>query len=249
MKALILCGGRGTRAYPHTRELPKPLLEVGGRPVLRHLMNVFVAQGYSEFVLAAGFKSSLVEMFAERLPASWKVEVVDTGLDAGTADRINQCRWALGERFFVTYGDGLADVDLLGLERFHAAHLGAITVTTVPLPSAYGVLDVDDADGRVRAFTEKPVLHDRWINAGFFVVDDEVLSGLYQGPDFERDLLPPLAEEGLVYAYRHTGFWRSLDTWKDAVELDELCREGRPPWLPPRRVVKPPAPAVEPVAE
>ena len=243
MKTLILCGGRGIRAHPHTLDMPKVLLDVGGRPVLRHLMEIYVRQGFTEFILAAGFKCTLIEMFAEALPKSWNVEVVDTGLDTPTGARIEQCLYWIDGTTFVTYGDGLADIDLHALLQFHESHSGSVTVTSVPLPSPFGVLDLAD-DGRVRRFTEKPRLEDHWINAGFLVLDELAIHGLWWREDLEGETLPLMAEHGGgVYAYRHQGFWRSLDTWKDAMELDALCEDGRrPPWrMPPRKS----APAAE----
>ncbi|HWW54175.1 MAG TPA: sugar phosphate nucleotidyltransferase, partial [Acidimicrobiales bacterium] len=168
MKTLILCGGKGTRAYPQTVELPKPLLEVAGRPVLGHLMEIYAAQGFTEFVLAAGYRSELVVDFARGLPSAWTVDVVDTGLDTNTGGRVAACRDMLGPQFFVTYADGLGNVELNRLVDFHNTHPGSATVTTVPLPSQYGTLDVDD-QGRVEGFQEKPRLADHLINAGFFV--------------------------------------------------------------------------------
>lgn len=235
MKTIILCGGRGIRAHPHTVDMPKALLEVGERPVLRHLMEIYARQGFTEFVLAAGFKVTLIEIFAEGLPRNWDVEVVDTGLDTPTGKRLEQCRPWTGGPHFVTYGDGLADIDLDALLRFHQSHDSPVTVTTVPLPSPFGVLDVDD-DGRVRSFTEKPRLEDHWINAGFLVMDETAIGGLWWRSDLEKETLPLLASHDYLCAYRHTGFWRSLDTWKDAMELDALCEDGRrPPWRVPRK--------------
>lgn len=228
LTALILCGGRGTRALPHTAEVPKPLLDVAGQPILRHLMEVFVAQGCRSFLLAGGYLVDALQDFASTLPREWAVEVVDTGEGAGTGERVRACWPKLGERFFVTYGDGLADIDLGELLRFHAAHGRAATVTTVPLPSPYGTLEVAN-DGAVTAFREKPVLRSHWINGGFFVLD-RAAERWWAGEDLEREVLPALAAAGELYAYRHGGFWRSLDTYKDALELSALASEGRPPW-------------------
>jgi glucose-1-phosphate cytidylyltransferase len=228
MKTVILCGGKGTRAYPHTLDLPKPLLNVGNVPILLHLMEIYARQGFEEFVLAAGFRCDLIEDFANGLPRHWNVEVVDTGEDAGTGERIWRCRQRLGETFLATYGDGLGAIDLGTLADFHSSHPGAATVTTVPLPSPYGTLQWDER-GRVRRFIEKPRLEDHWINAGFFVIDQRAFDH-WGGDDLEREVLPALAAAGELYAYRHSGFWRSMDTYKDALELSALCREGGAPW-------------------
>jgi glucose-1-phosphate cytidylyltransferase len=228
MRTLILCGGKGTRAYPHTLEVPKPLLEVAGEPILRHVMDLYAGQGYLDFVLAAGFKAELIEQFAATLPGSWRVDVIDTGEETGTGERVHRCRALLGETFFATYADGVGDVDVDALLAFHLAHPGSATVTTVPLRSQYGTL-VSDRDGRVREFHEKPVLPDHWINAGFFVFDQRVFE-LWNGDDLEREVLPALGASGELFAYRHEGFWRSMDTYKDALELTSLCADGRAPW-------------------
>ena len=230
MPAVVLCGGKGTRAYPHTVELPKPLLEVAGQPVLRHVLEIYAAQGVRRFVLAAGYKAELIRRFAEELPAEWEVLVVDTGEESNTGTRILRCRELLDGRFFATYGDGLGNVDLRKALDTHCASGAAVTVTSVPLPSQYGTLDIDPS-GRVRLFKEKPRLQDHWINGGFFVMERRVFSQ-WEGEDLEKEVLPALAAAGDLQAYRHDGFWKSMDTYKDAVELTELAGGGScPPWL------------------
>jgi glucose-1-phosphate cytidylyltransferase len=229
MRTLILCGGRGTRAYPETRLVPKPLLEVAGEPVLLHVMRLYADQGLTDFVLSAGYLAEQIEAFAASLPDNWRVEVVDTGEDTGTAGRILKCSDRLDGTFHVNYADGLANVDLHALAGFHAAHAGCATVTSVPLPSPYGTLE-HDAAGRVTGFREKPVLADHRINGGFFVFDESVFAR-WVGDDLERELLPALAAAGELFTHRHEGFWRSMDTYKDAVALTELARRpGGPPW-------------------
>lgn len=228
MQTVILCGGRGTRAYPHTLEVPKPLLEVGPEPVLRHLMGIYAGQGFTEFVLAAGYKLELLERFAADLPAEWNVDVIDTGETTNTGGRVARCRDLLADTFFLTYADGLGDVDLPALLEFHLDHPGSATLTTVPLPSQYGTIEIGEA-GRVASFAEKPRLMEHCINAGFFVVDQRAFDW-WVGDDLEREVLPALGRAGELYAYRHDGFWRSLDTYKDALELGALCEQGLPPW-------------------
>lgn len=229
MRTLILCGGKGTRARPHTVEVPKPLMDVAGQPILLHVMGIYASQGFTDFVLAAGYKADMVAELAARLPAHWTVEVRDTGVDADTGTRVARCAPEMGARWFLTYADGLGAVDLHALAAFHARHGGAVTVTTVPLPSPYGTIDIGP-DGRVVHFREKPRLPDHWVNAGFFVVDQRASTWL--GPaDFEREVLPALGRAGELFAYRHHGFWQSMDTYKDAIELSALATSGpRPPW-------------------
>jgi glucose-1-phosphate cytidylyltransferase len=213
---------------PSTLEVPKPLLLVGGRPVLAHVMEIYAEQGFTDFVLAAGYKAELVRKFAQSLPASWQVEVVDTGEETNTGGRVVKVRERLGGEFFLTYSDGLGDVDLHHLLAFHRAHAGAATVTTVSLPSPYGTFDLDE-NGRVSGFREKPRLHDHPINAGFFVMGSRVFD-CWDGEDLEREVLPSLANAGNLFAYRHEGFWKSMDTQKDVQELTALCEGGRGPW-------------------
>lgn len=236
LRALVLCGGKGTRAYPHTVDLPKPLLEVAGRPVLRHLMEIFADQGLTDFVLAAGYRVDLLEGFVSGLPDSWTVDLVDTGEDTNTGGRVEQCRDRMGTTFFLTYADGLGDVDLARLAGFHDSHRGAATVTTVPLPSPYGTLDLD-GQGRVNRFREKPRLPDHLINAGFFVLDQRAFDH-WQGDDLEREVLPKLAAAGELYGYAHDGFWQSMDTYKDALALTALCEDGEGPWAQSRTPIR-----------
>lgn len=234
IRTLILCGGRGTRAYPHTLELPKPLLDVAGRPILEHVMGIYASQGYHEFVLAGGYKVELIERFASELPSSWDVQVVDTGVETNKGERVLRCRKYLGDRFFLTYGDGVGDIDLSRLLARHIDHAGSATVTVVPLPSQFGTLTFGE-DGQVLSFQEKPRIEGHWINAGFFVMDTRVFD-LWEGDDLEREVCPTLAKAGELFIYEHDGFWKWMDTFKEAMELSAIAEEstargGKPPWL------------------
>ena len=228
MRTVILCGGKGTRARPQTLDVPKPLLEVGDRPILAHVMELYARQGHEDFVLAVGYRGDLIEQFARDLDPTWMVEVVDTGENTGTGERIRRCREHLTDTFFATYADGVGDVDLSALRHTHDSHGGAATLTTVALPSPYGTV-ASDPTGAVLRFDEKPKLADHRINAGFFVFEPRVFDR-WDGHDLERQVLPGLAARSELYVHRHEGFWRSLDTYKDAVELSELCADGSPPW-------------------
>lgn len=230
LPALVLCGGRGTRAYPLTADVPKPLLPVGPHPVLRHVLEVFARQGHTRFVLAAGFRADAVQEYAATLPPAWRVDVVDTGEETGTGERIRRCRDLLGARFFATYGDGVGNVDIAALHARHVEAGGRATVTAVPLRSQYGTLDLD-GDDRVVDFREKPVLPDHWVNAGFLVLEDAVFAD-WPGDDLERDVLPHLSRARELYVYRHAGAWMSVDTHKDLLEMRRLAQEGdAAPWL------------------
>jgi glucose-1-phosphate cytidylyltransferase len=226
---IILCGGRGTRAYPATEEVPKPLLRVAGTPIVEHVIGIYARRGCERFVLATGYLGDrIAEHFADD-HLHVDIECVDTGVDTPTAERLRRCLDRAGEgTLYATYADGLSDIHLDALLERHRGHGRAATVTAVPLPSQYGTLDID-GDGRVVGFKEKPRLHDHWINAGFFALEPRALS--YPGGDLERDVLPALATAGELHVHRHAGFWRSLDTLKDQRELDETAAAGpRPPW-------------------
>lgn len=230
MRALILCGGRGVRAWPATADVPKPMLQIGGRPVLHHVMEIYARHGVTEFVLAGGYRYDVIEAYADHWPADWTVDVVDTGEDTDTGGRVVACLDRLGETFHATYGDGVGNIDVGALTARHEAHGAGATVTVVPLPSQYGTLVTDDS-GRVTDFREKPVLADHLINAGFFVFDRERVSEC-AGSSLERDILPALGRRGELFVYRHDGFWKSMDTQKDVSDVDALARREDPPWLP-----------------
>lgn len=228
MRVVILCGGKGSRIYPFSEYFPKPMMPVNGRPILVHLMNIYARQGYTKFVLAAGHrKEMLLDYFEGRFP-EWEVNILDTGADADTGERIRACAEHVGERFFATYGDGLGNVDVRALVQFHKERGGLATVTAVPLRSQYGTLQFD-ADGRVQSFTEKPVIRDQWINAGFFVFEKRGMAE-WQGSNLESGVLPALAARGQLYTYQHHGFWKSMDTSKDQQEMERLGESGEPPW-------------------
>ena len=205
------------------------MLEIGGRPVLHHVMEIYALQGFTDFVLATGYKGEVIAGWVEQLTEPWSVRCVDTGDEADTGERLRACAELVAEPFLATYGDGLGNVDVRAVAARHREHGGAATVTVVPLPSQYGTIDADDS-GRVTAFREKPVLRDHWINAGFMAFDPEVVVST-PGRSLERDLLPAIGAAGGLYVYRHDGFWKSMDTHKEVVDLNALAsREGHP-WL------------------
>lgn len=236
MQVVILCGGKGSRIYPFSEYFPKPMMPVNGRPILVHLMHIYARQGFRRFVLAAGHrKEMLLDYFEGRFP-EWEITILDTGAETDTADRIRACMEHLGERFFATYGDGLGDVDLKALLRFHSEHGRLATVTAVPLRSQYGTLQFDRA-GRVLSFTEKPVIQDQWINAGFFVFEKAGVAE-WAGANLESGVLPELAVRGELFTYLHHGFWKSMDTSKDQQEMERIGEDGTPPWLGPAAATK-----------
>ncbi|MDT0593769.1 sugar phosphate nucleotidyltransferase [Glaciecola petra] len=233
MKTVILCGGRGTRAYPYTEHFPKPMMPINGTPIIVHLMKVFAAQGFTEFVLAAGHKQELlIDYFDGRFP-DWDIRIVDTGDDADTGQRIARCGSFVGDKFFATYGDGLGNVDLHKLLENHNKSERLATLTTVPLRAQYGLV-VYDEDCKVQRFEEKPLVDNYWINAGFMVFEHKALFD-WQGKNLEQEVLPYFAEKEQLYVSKHRGFWKSMDTSKDQSELEDLLIDGRAPWQIPQQ--------------
>lgn len=228
MNVVILCGGKGTRSYPFTEYFPKPMMPICGTPILVHLMRIYSQQGFSRFVLSAGHRKEILDDYFDGRFPNWDITIVDTGDDADTGDRILRCAEYVDDRFFATYGDGLGDIDLHALKRFHEESGGLATVTAVPLRSQYGTLVFNQA-GLVREFHEKPTIKDCWINAGFFVFDKQAFDSWY-GHNLESDVLPALAARNELFSYTHTGFWKSMDTSKDQRELEQLYAHGAP-WV------------------
>jgi glucose-1-phosphate cytidylyltransferase len=229
---VILCGGRGTRLREHTQEIPKPLVEIGGLPIVWHVIQLYAIQGFERFLLATGYKGHLIERFVEETswPEGVDVQCVDTHLDTPTGGRIKLLEERLAdEPFCATYADGVASVDLSELLAFHAAHGQLATMTVVRPELQFGVTELDPEDGRVLGFREKP-RSEHWINGGFFCFEPGVFDYLERDSVLERDPLERLALEGELRAHRHEGFWECMDTYKDAVSLNDLWATGRAPW-------------------
>lgn len=224
IKVLILAGGRGTRAYPYTDYLPKPMLPVNGQPIIVHVMRIFAAQGYENFVLSVGYRREVIMDYFANKSLSWNVEIEFTGDEADTGGRIRNCQKLLGDTFIATYSDGLAKFPIDDLVNFHRAHDGLVTVTSVPLTSQYGTIDATQS-GRIVSFNEKPTLREHWINAGFMVFDHQVFDH-WEGENLEREVLPRLSAKGMAYTYKSDTLFKSMDTYKDQQDIEELCRAG-----------------------
>ena len=230
-KVAILCGGRGTRLQEHTRTIPKALVEIGGQPILWHVIRIYAAQGLRRFVLATGYLGSQIEAYVASTPlmAELEVECVSTGDDTPTGGRIKLVADRLGAgTFCATYSDGVADIDLAALLGFHRRHGDAATMTVVRPRTQFGVAELDDG-GLVTGFEEKPRL-EHWVNGGFFCFEPSVLHYLTEESVLEQDPLRRLAAEGILHGYRHDGFWDCMDTYKDAVTLNDLWASGDAPW-------------------
>ena len=254
MKAVILAGGFGTRLSEATNLIPKPMVEIGGKPILWHIMKTYSLHGINEFVICCGYKAYVIkEWFAnyfmhnsdvtvdlanntievhECKAEPWKVTLVDTGLHTMTGGRIKRIQKYIGdEPFLLTYGDGVSDIDIIASIEEHKKNGKALTVTAYKPNGKFGALEIDDA-GSVNAFTEKPAGDGMWINAGYFICEPEVFSYITEGDStiFEKVPLENLAKDGKMHSYKHTGFWKPMDTLRDNTELNAMWDSGKAPW-------------------
>ncbi len=254
MKAVILAGGLGTRISEESQYKPKPMIEIGGRPILWHIMKEYSHYGVQDFVICAGYKQQMIKewfnnyflytsdvtfdyqdgkrvVLHEQHSEPWRVTVVDTGLNTMTGGRIRRIRKYIGdETFLMTYGDGVCDVDIQKLIAFHRSHGKLATLTAVHLDQSKGVLDIG-IEGAVRAFREKSAQDSAPINAGYMVLEPEVFDYL-DGDDciFEQAPLKQLAEDGQLMSYQHKGFWQCMDTMREKKKLEEMWKKGNAPW-------------------
>jgi glucose-1-phosphate cytidylyltransferase len=225
---VILCGGRGTRL---NSDVPKPLIEVGGRPILWHVISMYLAHGFRRFLLLTGHRAAEVEAFAaaERWPNDARIACVDTGTETPTGERLRLAAPRLDdERFCLTYADGVADIELSRLLEYHGGHGRTATMAVVQPRLPFGVARLD-GNGSVLGFAEKP-RSELWVNAGFFCFEPEALEVLDPGSVLEREPLERLAAAGQLRAFRHEGFWECMDTYKDWISLEHLWASGQAPW-------------------
>lgn len=254
MKVVILAGGLGTRISEESHLKPKPMIEVGDAPILWHIMKYYSSYGFNEFIICCGYKGYVIkEYFADyylhrsditfdfsdnnkmivhnNVAEPWKVTVIDTGLNTMTGGRLKRIQKYVGnETCMMTYGDGVSDVNLDALLKFHREQGKAATLTAIQPGGRFGVLDIDDSQ-TVRQFSEKAKEDGGWINAGFMVLEPEAFSYI-EGDQtyFEKEPLENMAKDGNLAAYRHEGFWKCMDTMRDKGMLDELWNKGNAPW-------------------
>jgi glucose-1-phosphate cytidylyltransferase len=252
VKIVILAGGYGTRLAELTNDIPKPMVQIGDYPILWHIMNIYASQGFNEFVIALGYKANIVKKFfydyylnhsdvtinlndgsmqyidSRRL--DWSVTLVDTGLDTMTGGRVRRLAHHLQDRFMLTYGDGLSNINLQALLECHDQSGKEVTLTTIHPTSKYGKLEIDE-DGSVTRFIEKPEFGGDWINGGFFVMEPSFLSRIDDDQTvLEREPLESACSEYQLNAYKHSGFWHCMDTLRDRNELNEMWRSMTAPW-------------------
>ena len=230
MRVIILAGGFGTRLGEVTDLIPKPMVSVGGKPIIIHLMEHFASYGHTQFHIALGYKANVIEKYFNEHSFEWSINLHDTGLHTATGGRAKQISSSLnGEKCFLTYGDGLSNVDLSQLEIFHNNHGGLATVTAVHPAARFGELDLDG--DRVLSFEEKPQLQTGWINGGFFLLENDFFK--YISSDsimLEREPLESATKDKNLFAFKHDGFWQCMDTRRDHSLLEELFKKGNPPW-------------------
>lgn len=254
MKVLILAGGLGTRLGEETGVRPKPMVGIGGYPILWHIMKIYSHYGFNDFVILTGYKQEVIKDYFvnyymnnsnvtidlsnnsaevhQNMCEPWKVTLFYTGRNTLTGSRIKKAKDFIGnERFMLTYGDGVSDVNISDLLDFHAKSGKLCTLTTVQPEGRFGVLKVED-DGRVSNFQEKPKNEDSWINGGFFVCEPEIFNYIAEGDDiiWEQQPLQHLAQDGQLNAYKHRGFWRPMDMLKDKEDLNKIWASGHAPW-------------------
>lgn len=256
MKVVILAGGRGTRISEESSIRPKPMVEIGGNPILWHIMKSYSYYGFNEFIICCGYKGHMIkEYFADyylhrsditfdftdnnnmivhnNVAEPWKVTLVDTGLNSQTGARIKKVQKYIGdEQFMLTYGDGVSDVNIQDIVNYHNQHKKIATMTAIQPGGRFGVLDIG-AEDSIRKFTEKSKEDGGWINAGFMVLNPEVFDYLDDSDDlvFERKPLETLAKQGELMAYKHNGFWQCMDTMRDQIILEGLVENKTAPWL------------------
>jgi glucose-1-phosphate cytidylyltransferase len=227
VKVVILAGGRGTRMGEETEVLPKPMITIGGIPIIHHIINWYSSFGYRDFIILGGYKfEAIMDYFGKMTKTGWNIAVIDTGLDTPTGERLLRVEKLLDKNFLLTYGDGLSDVNILKLADYASSRIA--TVTAVHPPGRFGTLTLEEE--RIIVFNEKKRLESEWINGGFMVFHPIIFKYIEKDEMLEFDVLPRLAEERRLMVYKHEGFWRCMDTPRDREYLEELWKLKRCPW-------------------
>lgn len=228
MEVVILCGGEGTRLSEYTHKIPKPLVEIGGKPILWHIMKFYAHQGFNDFILCLGYKGEKIQEYFKDKP-EFKIKFVDTGLKSTKAERIKQIeRYITNDDFFVAYGDDLSNLDLKKLLEHHQNKSKIVTLTTIRPDSQFGILHLDE-EGIVKGFKEKPRL-DNWVNGGFFIFNKKIFQYFKEGEDLEKEVFERLAKENQICAFKHEGFWKCMNTFKDTLELNKFWENNKAEW-------------------
>ena len=233
MKAVILAGGYGTRLGEETNVKPKPMIEIGGKPILWHIMKIYSAHNINDFVICSGYKGDIIKGWADKYNGNnttWNIEVIDTGVDTMTGGRLKRIQNRIHDRFCLTYGDGVSNVDITSLISFHKEKKSLATLTAIHPPERFGVLELEGE--YVAEFHEKHSGESSWINGGFFVFEPEVFDYLEYGDStvLERTPLETLAKEKKLTAFKHNGFWYPMDTLRDKKYLEKLWISKKAPW-------------------
>jgi glucose-1-phosphate cytidylyltransferase len=230
MKTVIFAGGLGTRFPEEAQTKPKPMIEIGGKPILLHIMNLYAHYNYKDFIVALGYKGEIIKQYFSQLPHKWNIHLIDTGQKTMTGGRIKRLQKFIGnETFMLTYGDGVANINLDELLAFHRNHGKLVTITAVRPPARFGALSLDGE--RVKSFKEKSQTDEGWINGGFFVIEPSFLE-LIDGDNIhlEKGPLEQAALKGELFAYKHTGFWQCMDNVRDKIYLEDLWNKKKAPW-------------------
>jgi glucose-1-phosphate cytidylyltransferase len=253
MKVVILAGGFGTRLSEYTETIPKPMVPINGKPILWHIMQRYAFYGYKDFYLALGYKAEIIKKYFltfstvnsdfsidfstgnikthSKKKIDWNVTLIDTGNDSMTGGRVKRLKSFIGnEPFMLTYGDGVADIDINALEKYHKSHGKIATITAVHPVARFGELQIEKS--KVKSFQEKPQVTEGWINGGFFVFEPEIFNLIDNDSTvLEKDPLEKLAKRGDLMAYKHKGFWQCMDTKRDKDFMEKLCASKEAPWL------------------
>ena len=225
MKCVILCGGKGTRINELTQEMPKSLLMVGERPMLLRLIDHYAKYGVNEFILCLGYQGNKIKEYFKLNPSRYKIEMVDTGENVTKAERLLKVKNLLGEKFFVAYGDDLSDVDINDLASFYNKNNKIALLTAIRPYNPFGVIKIDENTGEVKEFKEKPLMNE-WINGGFFIFDKKIFNYFAEGDELEKEIFEKLVRDKQIIAFKHNGFWKSMNNLKDYKELNSMYERG-----------------------